>query len=843
MATLNENENPYVGPRTFRPEERAKFFGRSREARDLTALIISNRLVLFYSPSGAGKSSLLNTMVRPILAEAGFELLPTGRVSGYSGADVSAQNIFSYNLLLSLQESEEVVADFTGLTISQFLDNLIQSEDGMHRYDPAYVYPPDTVFKPRVLIIDQFEELITTNTALWLQRTSFFEQLAEAMHLDEQLWVVLALREDYVASFDPYLYLMPNRLRHRYYMERLARPEAMEAIQMPVATIRPFTPEAIELLADNLLHLPAAEGQSQARFAQFVEPVQLQAVCYQMWEELNQQPGAVITTEDVTRFADVTKALTNFYEDTIKKVVAETSVSEILLREWFENELITEAGTRNMVYRGEEMTGNLPTKVADHVRGQFIVSEILRPGGVWYELVHDRFVLPIMTSNQGWRDRQSLLLQAAIAWHESGRSPSKLYLGEQLKDTLNNVNWRSLEPIAIEFLKECGRGNEALAQREAAQQRELAQAQQLAAERQKQVESEARNARRLRTFIIALSVMLLAIMALSIGSFHLRQSAVAAGEAAVAAREVAFLAQEEAQTRAAEAATGQAVAIAAQAVAATGQAVAIAAQAVAEAQGTRISDLATNEANTFATVISQDSSAAATATVLKATAEFLEERVILNVPYLSQDDPLQAGLHEYDGGPTALAMILNSIPNSARMVTTDELYLTYFRGAYSQPRTLFDGTQVSLPVKGRDTVTDLPELQMVAQLEQNIRLRFVNYPSTDPLTDLKDMLRENIPVIVFVDHRNLASVGSSYGPRGSGQNYLVVVGFDFDHIYIHDPANRDSLRCYFKLTNAQFISAWSAPGERNEVYRLVGLVPENLPPLNRLEEPRSRTDC
>jgi hypothetical protein len=120
MATLNQVDNPYVGPRTFLPEERAKFFGRSREARELTSLIIANRLVLFYSPSGAGKSSLLNTMVGPMLTEAGFEVLPTGRVSGYSGKEATADNIYIYNLLLSIQDSEEIPAGFATLTLANF---------------------------------------------------------------------------------------------------------------------------------------------------------------------------------------------------------------------------------------------------------------------------------------------------------------------------------------------------------------------------------------------------------------------------------------------------------------------------------------------------------------------------------------------------------------------------------------------------------------------------------------------------------------------------------------------------------------------------------------------------
>ena len=75
--------NPYVGPRTFQEEEADRFFGREREARELLALVVSERLTLFYAQSGAGKSSLLNARVIPRLRDQeGFTVLPVGRVSG-----------------------------------------------------------------------------------------------------------------------------------------------------------------------------------------------------------------------------------------------------------------------------------------------------------------------------------------------------------------------------------------------------------------------------------------------------------------------------------------------------------------------------------------------------------------------------------------------------------------------------------------------------------------------------------------------------------------------------------------------------------------------------------------
>src|SRR5690606_19889663 len=60
---------------------------------------------------------------------------------------------------------------------------------------------------PHVLIIDQFEELLTTYPDRWPERAGFFEQLTAAMARHPNLWVVLTLREDYVAGLEPYSHL------------------------------------------------------------------------------------------------------------------------------------------------------------------------------------------------------------------------------------------------------------------------------------------------------------------------------------------------------------------------------------------------------------------------------------------------------------------------------------------------------------------------------------------------------------------------------------------------------------------------------------------------------------
>ena len=98
------DQNPYVGPRPFTKDEKDRFFGRDQEASQLIPLVIAERLVLFYSQSGAGKSSLINARLIPGLEQRNFKVL-TGRVSGQAAETVNADNIYIYNLLLGLEHA------------------------------------------------------------------------------------------------------------------------------------------------------------------------------------------------------------------------------------------------------------------------------------------------------------------------------------------------------------------------------------------------------------------------------------------------------------------------------------------------------------------------------------------------------------------------------------------------------------------------------------------------------------------------------------------------------------------------------------------------------------------
>ena len=438
MATANVNTStePYVGPYPFRREDEPIFFGRDREVHDLMSCVIAHSETVFYAQSGAGKTSMLNAKLLPMLEKRDFEVLPSARVQGpLQGA--SPKNIYVFHALMSWAGGGANPNQLAGISLAEFLKTLPHKTD------------EDGVARLRIAVFDQFEELFTFYPERWPERLTFFKQVRAALEDDPLLRVVFSMREDHIAEMDPYAPLMPERMRTRYRLERLRESAALEAVVRPlVPTGFSFAPGVAKRLVRNLLRTPvsSANGQTQAASAEleFVEPVQLQVICKKLWKGIQgeDEPESKIITDDyVEKCADVDAALAEFYEDCLQETMAETGVAESDLRQWFERELITPAGTRGMVFRGLHTTDRLPNHVVDKLENLYLIRPEMRGQSAWYELTHDRFIEPILASNRQWRTRQSesaqsleLFEELATQWVAEGRPGSRLLSLEQYLD-------------------------------------------------------------------------------------------------------------------------------------------------------------------------------------------------------------------------------------------------------------------------------------------------------------------------------------------------------------------------------------------------------------------------
>ena len=483
-----KRENPYLGPRPYSRADAYRFFGRAKEAAELCSLVAAHRTVLLYSQSGAGKSSLLNAGTIPLLESRGFDVLPTARVSGTAETALPDANIYVFNC-----------KRFWGNdTTPQYatLSSILSSRPA--RKDASGILP-------RVAVLDQFEELFTSYASRWQEREEFFTQLNEAMEVDRTLRVLFAMREDFVAHLDSFEELLPEELRTRFRLEQLRQQAALAAVEGPLGstTVR-FKEGVAKLLVSDLLTVPAAPGADARIVGEYVDPVQLQVVCFSLFRSLP-EGTTEITQEHLVAFGDVDQALREFYVGALQDAAAITGTDEDSLRQWFETKLITESGSRGLVFRGDKTTGGIPNGAVDELEELHIIRPEVRGADRWYELSHDRFVQPILRANDAWRAR----VQKEQAAEEAAEH-----------------------------------------EKEAAQQRELEQAQALAYEQKLRAEAQAKSAKRLRQGLAVVAVLFALALATSYYAFHQAGVATEAVNRAIEAEKEALAASERAATQA-----------------------------------------------------------------------------------------------------------------------------------------------------------------------------------------------------------------------------------------------------------------------------------------------------
>src|SRR5262249_38065248 len=128
---------------------------------------------------------------------------------------------------------------------------------------------------------------------------------------------------------------------------------------------------------------------------------------------------------------------------------------------------------------------------------RFLLHAEIRSGGTWYELVHDRFVDPILQANKAWWDKQDPLLRAARAWQDADRDKDKLYLGAQLREALTGLTAQP-EPLVTAFMHDCQEEEERQRAQEQLRQRAEESNQKLLAEQQLRLREQTAAAAKMR---------------------------------------------------------------------------------------------------------------------------------------------------------------------------------------------------------------------------------------------------------------------------------------------------------------------------------------------------------
>lgn len=390
-AAQPRRPNPFVGPHPFSPGE--PLFGRDREVRTLRNLLVAERIVVLYSPSGAGKTSLVQAGLIPKMRDSDFHVLPVIRVNKPPG---DPANGYANRYLESAVRSLEPDAATDAPSPVDLID--VRFSDVLARRPR-----PDDDSVADLLIFDQFEEILTLDPTDVLAKTEFFAHIGEALQVEDR-WAIFSLREDHRAGLEPYLPLIPTRLTTSFRLEFLSREAAVEVMRK---TAREggitFEEDAANLLAEDLSRV-RVQHRDQPRvelMGNEVEPVQLQVVCHRLWNHLPEDTDQ-IDRDAVAGFGRVDDALGAFYEESLAAVAEETKVPEREIRTWVDDHLITKRGIRGQILWEQDEDTGLDDAVIEALIDTHLVRAESRRGATWLELAHDRLIEPVVTSNAAW---------------------------------------------------------------------------------------------------------------------------------------------------------------------------------------------------------------------------------------------------------------------------------------------------------------------------------------------------------------------------------------------------------------------------------------------------------
>lgn len=402
------DKHRYPGVKPFSVSESNLFFGRERDIDRLFKLVNVKPVVVLYSKSGLGKSSLINAGLLPkINAETQYNPVIV-RFGSYR----ETQSFFSPLKALK----KKLSSDAKGPAL---LEKLAVPDFSLWYHLKCNQLKSDT---PGItlFVFDQFEELFTYPS---VQILEFKKALSEALYstlpnyyqsaLEEgfkqnhqllsgeelellykplRLKILIAIRSDRLSYIDQLKDYIPDILTNTYQLSALTREQAKEAIVSPANLEDPevtspafsYSGEAVDKILNFL-----TKGENQN-----IESFQLQILCQYIEETIViEQKKEYIEYQDV---GDLENIFEVYYDKLISRLPEEIRLNvRKLLEEGliFEEEELRLSLVEPQILQEYGISKNQLRQLIDtHI----IRAEPHTAGGYTYELSHDSLVKPIL---------------------------------------------------------------------------------------------------------------------------------------------------------------------------------------------------------------------------------------------------------------------------------------------------------------------------------------------------------------------------------------------------------------------------------------------------------------
>ena len=391
-GTSGAVKEPYKGLYPFGIEDAAIFFGREGASKALLDKIKGDRLAVLYARSGAGKTSLLNAGLAPLLVREG--LLPVY-------ARVYDDPVRAIKRAIAARGAGSLPRQWERISLEALLGEGSEHLSGRTR--------------EWVVIVDQFEQLFIQHPRREEQQP-FLEALAECYE-DKRLRgrLVISVRSDYYSELDGLAPRISTVFENRYRLEPMTRGETKEAITGPLARLGEgarYAPELLEKLLDDL-----ERGE--------MELPHLQILCTTLYEALPKGKKS-ITLEAYRALGGAEGILGGYLVRVLGELAGEKAkVARAALKELVSSEAERHVLSQKALAARLEVADEELEEVLGHLVARRLIRRDVMEGETLYNLAHEYLVRRV----RGWIGAEELeakrareLLEREVAtWRTYGR--------------------------------------------------------------------------------------------------------------------------------------------------------------------------------------------------------------------------------------------------------------------------------------------------------------------------------------------------------------------------------------------------------------------------------------
>jgi len=403
-ADESEERTPYLGLASFTSEDAKNFFGREKEAEAFANRLRVQALLAVVGPSGAGKSSFIQAGVVPLLPSGwrAFTLRPGPAPLASLAARLGQEGIpLSRSAIASRPE-------IVGETLREHAPRSAGTA---------------------VLIVDQFEELLTLCPDA-AERELFARALvAAATDPDEPIRVVLTLRDDFLIRAQQ---LAPLREVLAQSLQLVGTPAPEDLMRILIQPARQLGYEFEDPQLPQEMVKEVAEQSGALALLSFTAS--------KLWE-LRDRQFRHLSRRAYHSLGGVGGALARHAELTLGEMPA---AEQALVREAFRH-LVTPDRTRAVLTRGEmqQVLGGgaaAQTVLERLIAARLLVASEAQGGEDRIEIIHEA-LLTSWPRLVGWQQEDAenarmrhQLRAAARQWDERGRGKGLLWRDEALME-------------------------------------------------------------------------------------------------------------------------------------------------------------------------------------------------------------------------------------------------------------------------------------------------------------------------------------------------------------------------------------------------------------------------